>query len=107
MSVVVGIAGHSESDTVALDEVAPIVDLLRQVKAKQDKLSAVRTSLERALKDVMGRAQVGTLAGRPAVTWKTSLRITVVQSQLKERYPQVALDCQDITEVRTFKVLDS
>lgn len=103
----IGTAGNSESDTVALDEVAPIVDLLKQVRAKQDKLSSVRTVLENALKDVMGPAEVGTLAERPVVTWKRTHRIVVVQSVLKERYPAAAMDCQDVIKVRPFRVLDS
>ncbi|WNV86596.1 hypothetical protein [Umezawaea sp. Da 62-37] len=93
--------------TLALDDHDHMVILLRDVQARLDLYGKMRKDVQNYLKDVLGDAEVGTLAGRPAVTWKSTLRIAVSQKLLKQRYPAIARECEDITSVHTFKLLDS
>lgn len=93
--------------TLALDDHDHMVDLLRDVQARLDLYGEMRKKVQNYLKDVLGTAEVGTLAGRPVVTWKSTMRIAVSQKLLKQRHPAIARECEDIIPVRTFKLLDS
>lgn len=59
-----------EDEHVEIDE--DKVARLVEVKAEQKELQEERETLEHDLKLVLAEAAVGTVAGRPAVTWKTS-----------------------------------
>lgn len=91
---------------IALDELAEHVEMLRQVARKIDGLTELRGELQRKIKHKLGDAETGTIAGRAVVTWKRTLRVAVSQKLLKKLYPEVVAEVSDITEVRTFKVLD-
>lgn len=94
------------ADTAALDDLAAKLALLRQTGEKIAKYTKLQADLQRAIKARLGDAEVGTIAGRPVVTWKRTLRVAVSQKLLKEHYPEVVSEVSDIREVRTFKVLD-
>ncbi|CRK55461.1 hypothetical protein [Alloactinosynnema sp. L-07] len=96
----------STSDAVALDAIAEQIALLRKTGEKIAKFTKIQSELQRAVKARLGAVEVGTIDGRPVVTWKTTLRVAVSQKILKERYPDLVGEVSDITEVRTFKVLD-
>lgn len=95
-----------DNSTVALDDVEPIVVFLRQMKAQQDYFAKRRKEAEVEIKERLGDAETGTIAGRPVVTYRTTERIAVSHKLLVQQYPAIALECQDINEVRTFKLLD-
>jgi predicted phage-related endonuclease len=101
-------ANHSEptTDVVALDTLAEELRLLRQITAQLAALGKLQTTIQRKIKSALGNAETGTFAGQPVVTWKRTLRVGVSQKLLKQRYPRIVADVLDITEVRTFKVLD-
>lgn len=92
-----------------IDSFAHIIGALRRIKLKQTRLSKERKEHEMVLKAAlvaMG-ATVGTVAGVPVVSFDSSMRIALDQSVLKERYPDVAKECSDISEVWTFRLLDA
>jgi predicted phage-related endonuclease len=91
---------------IPVDELSEHIELLRQVARKIEGLTSLRTELQSKIKNKLGDAETGTVAGRPVVTWKRTLRVAVSQKLLKERFPEIVSDVSDITEVRTFKVLD-
>lgn len=100
-------ANSSEPATVvALDDFAEQLRLLRQTNEQLVALGKLQTTIQRKIKSVLGDAETGTLAGQPAVTWKRTLRVAVSQKLLKQQYPEIVGEISDITEVRTFKVLD-
>lgn len=97
---------ESISDKAALDDIAETVALLRKTGVKIAKFSKVQAELQRKIKARLADAEIGTIDGRPVVSWKRTLRVAVSQKLLKERYPDIVGDVSDISEVRTFKVLD-
>lgn len=106
VSVAVSAVPAEPEGAVALDALAEHVELLRQVARKIDGLMELRTQLQRKIKVKLGDAEIGTIAGHPAVTWKRTLRVAVSQKLLKALYPEIVGEVSDITEVRSFKVLD-
>lgn len=97
---VAGLAGP-----VALDDMTEPLELLRQIDQQIEKLGLARRELRDSIKKRLADAEVGTVAGRPAVTWKVAKRVGVSHRLLVERYPEILPEVQDITTVRTFRVL--
>lgn len=81
--------------SVELDDLAPHIELLRTV---EDQLAR--------LKNRLGENETGTVNGVPVVTYRSTLRITLSQRLVKELHPEVARQCGEITEVRTFLLVD-
>jgi hypothetical protein len=96
----------AEKGSVELTGMGHVVAALRECKDQLAHFTKLRRDLESMIKVRLGGAEVGTLADVPVVTHRTTLRISVSQRELKARYPAIALECQDITEVTTFKLLD-
>ncbi len=105
-AVSVSAAPTNPSGEVALDTLIEHVELLRQVTHKIEGLTELRTELQNKIKNKLADAEVGTIAGHPVVTWKRTLRVAVSQKLLKELHPEIVDEVSDITEVRTFRVLD-
>ncbi|WP_328611768.1 hypothetical protein OG943_22495 [Amycolatopsis sp. NBC_00345] len=92
-----------------LDSFAHLVASLRRIKLKQARLSKERKEHEKVIKAALAAmgATVGTVAGVPVVSFDSTMRIALDQSAVKERYPDVARECSDISEVWTFRLLDA
>lgn len=92
-----------------LDAFAHLVGSLRRIKVKQARLARERADHEAVLKAALiaAGAQIGTLAGVPAVSFTSTHRIALSQKILKQRYPEIVDECSDITEVATFRLLDA
>lgn len=93
------------AESVALDEFAEYVEMLRQVQRNLDHWGKLRVELQNKIKDELGDAEVGTLRGRPVVSWKRTLRVSLSQKLIKTLHPEVIGDCEEITEVRSFRLL--
>ena len=93
----------------SVDAFAHLIASLRRIKQKQAKLSKERKEHEAVLKAalVAAGAELGTVNDVPVVSFSSSMRIAVDQSVLKERFPDVARECADISEVWTFRLLDT
>lgn len=97
---VAGLAGP-----VALDDMTEPLELLRQIDQQIEKLGLARRELRDSIKKRLADAEVGTVSGRPVVTWKVAKRVAVSHRLLVERYPEILPEVQDITTVRTFRLL--
>ncbi|MFD8494235.1 hypothetical protein [Amycolatopsis sp. NPDC059657] len=92
-----------------IDAFAHLEASLRQIKTEQARLGKERKEHETALKAHLraAGARVGTVRGVPVVSFMPSLRIALDQNVLKEKYPEIAQECTDISEVWTFRLLDA
>jgi hypothetical protein len=96
----------SELDkSVALDEIKHVWQALLQARSQAARFAQLRDSLQKIVQNHMGSADFGLIDGIPVASYKRSVRIFVSQQLVKERHPEIAADCEDITEVRTFRVL--
>lgn len=98
-----------DQPTRPVDAFAHLIASLRRIKRKQAKLSQERKEHEAVIKAalVAAGAEVGTVGGVPVVSFSGSLRIALDQNLLKERYPEIAKECSDISEVNTFRLLNA
>ncbi|MGI8310700.1 hypothetical protein [Saccharopolyspora hattusasensis] len=94
-----------DGESVAVDALAEYVSLLRQVQSKIENLSRMRSDLQDKIKNALGDAEIGTVAGRPVVSWKRTLRVALSQRLVKALHPEVIPECEEITEVRSFRLL--
>lgn len=96
-------------DTFRLDEQAALIASLRRIKARQTRLSKERKEHEAVIKALLTSAnvEVGTVGGVAVVSFSSSLRVALDQSLLKARYPEIAKECAEISEVKTFRLLDA
>lgn len=91
---------------VEIDDLTEPLRLLRQANRQLERWGSVRRELQDMIKGRLQDAEVGTVAGRPVVTWRGTWRSTVSQRLLKERHPDAAVDVTEEKWVRTFLVLD-
>jgi hypothetical protein len=98
-------AAVDEPKTVELDGLDHVWQALLAAKAQAARFAQLRDDLQKIVQARMGDAEIGLLNGLPVASYKKSLRIFVSQQLVKDLHPAVALECQDITEVRTFRVL--
>jgi hypothetical protein len=94
-----------EPKTIELDELEDVWQAYLKAKAQAARFTQLRDDLQKIVQTRMGDAEFGLLNGVPVASYKKSLRIFVSQQLVKQHHPDVALECQDITEVRTFRVL--
>lgn len=95
----------STVNSVALDDMAHDVELLRIVEDQIGRLTSLKNTLRGALKARLGESQLGTINGVPVIRWSSEYRVSVVIGVLRQRYPEVARECEDISQVRKFEVL--
>ncbi|XVV05359.1 hypothetical protein ACQPW3_08185 [Actinosynnema sp. CA-248983] len=95
------------ADPIAVDDLAAQIDLLRWVEDQLDGLKRFRADVQRTIKLRLGDAEVGTVNGVPVVSYRKALRITLSPRRVRELNPALARECEEITEVRTFLLLDS
>lgn len=93
----------------AVDDLAPQLDLLRTVDNLIDALKKVRADAQRAIKTRLAEAsaEVGTVGGVPAVTYRASLRIRLSPRLVRELHPEIVAECEEISEIRTFLLVDA
>lgn len=107
----------TKTTTVALPQERPAVPLkdrkvqgaVRELRALADQERAIkerRGELERMVKDALGAAEIGTVGGKPVVSYVESIRTSVSATMIKKKYPEIASECSVLTAVRTFKILD-
>lgn len=98
-------AALSATGSVALDDLVHDVELLRIVEEQISRLTSLKNTLRGTLKTRLGEAQIGTVNGVPVIRWSSEFRVSVVIGVLRQRYPEVARECEDISQVRKFEVL--
>ena len=97
----------TSTNAVSLDDLSDSVELLHLLEAQLDALQSAKAVLQRKIKSRLGLAEVGLIAGRPAVTWRRTLRVALSQKLIKALHPEVLADCEEITEVRRFLLTEA
>ncbi|ONI87343.1 hypothetical protein ALI22I_23260 [Saccharothrix sp. ALI-22-I] len=95
------------AESIAVDDLAAQLDLLRWVEDQLDGLKKFRADVQRAVKLRLGDTEVGTVNGVPVVSYRKSLRITLSPRLVREADPELARRCEEISEIRTFLLLDA
>ncbi|MER5262278.1 hypothetical protein ABTZ99_09385 [Actinosynnema sp. NPDC002837] len=95
------------AESIAVDDLAAQIDLLRWVEDQLDGLKKFRADVQREIKLRLGDIEVGTINGVPVVTYRKALRITLSPRLVRELNPELARRCEEISEVRTFLLLDA
>ncbi len=91
-----------DADEVAVD--GELVAELADVRARLDELSRRRDWLEAQIKDALREAQVGTVDGVRAVSWKQQTRRIVDTRRLKAERPDVADEYVVERSTRVFRL---
>jgi hypothetical protein len=87
---------------VDIDHYAAHVDMLHQVQDQITRLTKLRGDLQADIKRALGDAEVGLIAGLPAVTNRTTLRTSLSAKAVKRLWPWVARACLETRPVTTF-----
>ena len=82
------------------DMVAEVVALTRKIKEDERNLEGYKNRLKMAL----GTAEVGTIEGRPVISWKNGSRETIDTKALRREAPGLAEQYTRVTMTRTFRV---
>jgi predicted phage-related endonuclease len=90
---------------VELTDLGQVRDAL--VAAQEDAKRAIklRDDLEAIIKSRMGDAEIGLVAGQPAFEYSKAERIILRTKQVREQYPDVARECEEIVPVRAFRLI--
>jgi hypothetical protein len=95
------------ADSIAVDDLSAQLDLLRWVEDQLDGLKKFRADVQRAVKLRLGDTEIGTVNGVPVVSYRKALRITLSPRLVRESDPDLARRCEEISEVRTFLLMDT
>lgn len=89
---------------VKLDDIAGQLAALTLIKAKQAELKEAREEIEQAIKDRLGEAEQGAVAGVVVATYKHIKRTALDQAALKAEQPNVHAEYMVTTEHRRLEV---
>lgn len=92
-------------DTVDLERVRHALGILSYVSAERKRLKDLEEPARAAVEEVLRDATEGTLDGRPVVKWDRRTRNVLSQKTLREKFPDVARQCMEVTEVRNFRLV--
>lgn len=92
------------TDTVAIDTLKAQLAILNHVREKKAELAEMEAAARAAIETALGDAEIGTIDGRPAVSYKYVRRQSVDQKLLKQKYPEIAEQCLTVTESRRFTI---
>ena len=101
--------GHpipAERTAVAVDELADHVARLRLINSKIKALQAQGEEIKAAIQDLMGDHEVGTVHGRPAVTWTHHTRHAFDQTAFRAAEPDVYRAYLKTSAVRPFTLTE-
>lgn len=92
------------STSVDLSHVRAQVEILKYVKAQQAKLKELEKEARSVIEEALGGHETGKLDGSTVVTWKFGKANRLNQGLLKQKYPEVAAECTQLNQTRTFTV---
>ncbi len=93
---------YPTSSEEAVEISAERVQRLKELKAIISELDKEATDIETEIKNQMKEAGIGTIGGKPVVTWKTSDTTRVDITLLKKMYPDIAKEVAKTTSTRRF-----
>jgi hypothetical protein len=91
---------------VELTGLDAVMDALRVAAAEKRRATQLYDDLAGIIKARLGTAEIGTLHGKPVVSYAQTERIILRDKLIRELHPDVARECEDIIPVRTFRLLD-
>lgn len=89
-----------------LESVRGAIEILRMCKTNASKLKELETSARDAIEEAMGEEEIGKLDGEVVITWTHSKRRQFQQKKMAEEHPEIAVEFTELTETRTFKLVD-
>jgi hypothetical protein len=97
----------STTGSIPLDELAHDVDLLRIIEDQLKRLNGLKNELRGSVQAHLGNCMIGTVNGLAVVEYTNDSRVFISTKLVQERFPDVARQCEDITPVRKFRLLDA
>jgi putative phage-type endonuclease len=85
-------------------DVAQLIEERAQAKALVDQYEAMVREAESKIMTALGQAEVGTIAGKSVVTWKSQSRSSVDAKALKEAHPEIAKQFMKESSFRVLRV---
>ena len=88
-----------------LDDVKNSVEIMRACNERIAGLKALAEQHRSIIEEKMKNEEVGTVDGKPVITWKHYKQRRLNQAYLGLTYPEIAELCKDTTETRRMEVL--
>ena len=85
-------------------DVAQLIEERAQAKALVDQYEEMVREAESKIMTALGQAEVGTIAGKSVVTWKSQSRSSVDAKALKEAHPEIAKQFMKESSFRVLRV---
>lgn len=95
---------QASDESIEIDDISAVLTELAGVKAAKKTVEAHEEALENKIKARMQTASVGTIGGRPAVTWKSSKSSRIDTKALKAEAPEIAEKYLIESESRRFLI---
>jgi putative phage-type endonuclease len=94
---------HDPGRKVSLDEIEHVIGIWVDAKAAKKIAEEDEKAAAAVLKEALEDAEVGTVGGAKAVSWKTQTRRAVDVAALKATHPDIAKACTTETSVRVLR----
>jgi predicted phage-related endonuclease len=91
--------------TCELDDVKDSVDIMRACNERIAGLKALAEQHRAVIEERMGSEEIGTVDGKPVVTWKIYKQNRLNQAFLKLSHPDIAESCRETTITRRMEIL--
>jgi predicted phage-related endonuclease len=96
----------TEPQPVPLDHIEHWVKTLGAANAKVAEFQQIAKVARAQIEAALGDAEVGTIAGRPAVRWITITARRIDQAKLRANYPDLAAELTAPTVSRRFTLVE-
>ena len=93
-------AAASDS-TKPLDEIATVVANWQAARAKEAEWKRAKEELAAVIVTMLGDAELGTVNGRPVVSYRRIKKTALSQQLLQQLHPDVYAECLQITETNS------
>jgi hypothetical protein len=91
--------------SIELDDVKDSVAIMRACKSRIADLTEVLAQHRAVIEEKMGNEDVGTVDGKPVITWKTYKQNRLNQAVLAITHPDILELCKETTETRRMEIL--
>jgi len=87
-----------DTDQKELDELAGVIANWRAAKTKAAEWKTAADELSAVIVTALGDAEIGTVDGKPIVSYKRFKKTALSQKLLKQLHPDVFAECTETTE---------
>lgn len=92
---------------VNLDDVRGQVEVLKWCGERLSEIKELQKNARAAIEEALGENEIGELDGETVVTWASHKKRQLNQAAMKEAHPEIVEEFTQLSEVRTFKVVDA